>query len=536
MSSGQQRLVMTRGGHTYPAMIVTAELAVELAAAGADPWSLNRIRWPIGMAAHAFGELLITETTLRAITADNGNVVPSSVTVTMGTVGDEIDLEGMIPLNPRPIIVSGTGSVASGGSGQTRLYALPLVDARYFLNDYSQNSYNVPGPAGAGILLSTTQDGVDALWSYDQIVAQLAVDCGVTVTIDDAFGTTSYPYGYSVQGMRAALVMDQILAETGRVLVPAIDGSFTVQWVNALTVTDVLAAWDDRIIGGTASWLVGSPSGWSAACIPIAGWCRNIVPPSVKVSNPQPLAIPISGPTIEGGRNVYITTATYTASSAGVAYNSSNSPMIIQDSMPAYGTGTPPSNSTALLAKANDLATSYYRRFVAGEMIDVVIRGIVSPELGGSCQSVEWVIDGVHGSRTILNAACDNPILGFTNENPPVWSAGEAICYGTPGGPVVVHPQQRIVMGTITESDSPTPPALPASITYDGTIDGEFSFNTFTGLTPQSRPLGSTVKLYPAAADSKCLLQITDTSSGGAPTVIMLIAYGETACAGGCPA
>ena len=286
MPSGQQQLVLKRAGFSYPAQMVDEALASVLAASGCDPWALNRVSWPVGMSRHAHGEILVTETTIRAMLSDNAGAVPGSVDLWIGPASAPVVLVGMIPLNPRPIIVAGTGSHLNGASAESRLYALPVVDQRYFANEYSQNSFNVPGPAGCGIFHSTSQNGVSALWSYDQIVAQLALEMGITVTITDPAGTTSYPYGYSVQGMSAAQVMDQILAETGRVLVRTTAGAYSVEFVDRRTVSDVLSPFSGSIISGSASWFVGTPVGWLSETMPVAAWRQNIIPRAVRVSSP----------------------------------------------------------------------------------------------------------------------------------------------------------------------------------------------------------------------------------------------------------
>lgn len=526
---GFQVIQIVAGLTTYSGISMTAELRASLAMVGVDCSTLNRIRWPMGAANHAHGEVLIDETTLRAILADNSNTLPGTCSVKLGEKDSEITLVGMKMLNPRPLTVAGTGGYPGvATSGQVRLYALPVVDGRYWRNDRAIKSYNVAGPAGSGIYNSTSKDPASGtLYTYDEILTDLYSDAGFTVTVTDAYDGTSRPYDVASSAHMAARIIDNLLAETGRVFVAKIDGTYAVQFVNNTNVVAVLTSVSGRIISGTASWAVTAGSGWLDQTFPSIKWQTNIIPPTVVVQFPYYLPAETTATKVRQNRTMYEVTAAYTASSASLNSNASNSPQYLSDPTPARGLLTV-SNTAELATRSSDLAKSFYRRFLTGEMRNVVLSGIVSPTLGGACTVVEWVLDE-NGAYTIINAHADNPLLGMVTGAPSVMASGDALATANTSGTVVVRTQQRLCLGTVTAVTGASPD-VPSNIAYTGTIDGQFAPNVFSAKTPIQRLIGPGYpgKIVAGTVGSKVVLNITDNPAGQNPTVDLLIALGES--------
>ena len=469
--------------------------------AGYDWRDYNRIVWPIGASEWASGKLLVSGAGLAALISAGVDDGPFDIEI--GSVGNLVTLEGMYALPPEPLFIG-------GDSTNARLYALPIVCARYQARHRTADAnYNLL-QRDLQTWQPDTIEGPGDPWSYDQIGSALASDAGLPWSVLSGSAVTARnPTEVRAFGDSAPRWLDSLLAESGRVYVYDIDGTGQAQLIDARDVFDVLTPLAGKIAHGGVRYATGSPpSDIAGVAAPVAAWMTQDVPETVRVIRPS------IRQTVQAYNDPWVSAsaATYNAASASLAAGD-ESARDIHDNQYVLDPGAP---TSAENARREAVATDYYRRFVAGGL-DVFCAGIVAPTFGGSCQRAEWVCDPVGGFRTRLVADPNWHGYGFVCGLGRV-RAGDAMQVvrrhdGTEEARVVGD--VRHVRGTITALQTVGEAAASTHAYKAESLDGVWTISSFQ--SPLLRPYNGVPIVAPAEVGSECTIWIDDTAGVPVP-------------------
>lgn len=491
----QQVLRIKIASTSVGCVLVTPELAERMRRMGLDPYAFNRVRWPVGASNHASGDLLISSSGLASLVSA-GFPGAASASIELGDLHSPITLTGMQLLPPRPLLVDGIGAV-------DRIYAIPVTCRRYQKRSLSASqNYNLLGRNRSTLQPLTISGGTDA-FNYDQVGSALASAAGLTWTVTSAV-TGRYPVDVRCNGLPAAQWIDALLAESGRVYVLKIDGSVSVEFVDVRSVFDVLSPLSPKIIHGGVRYARGSaPTTFLGDSSPVATWSAQEVPATVRV------VFPSVRRSVHAYNDPWVhkRTAAYTASDAGLVAGN-ETVREIHDNWPVLN---PDSISAPEIARAEAIAQDFYRRYRAGAL-EVLVAGIVSPLLGGACQEVEWICDGM-GFMTVLRSRFDWPGYGFEPASPGVLGGDATLITRRASGFVqVVHMgEARLVRGKITARATAVEAQASDHLYKADSLDGVWSITSFQA--PLCRPYNGTPIVSPPAINSECLIWIDDVSS-----------------------
>lgn len=381
------------GGTTVAIVIIDLELADVLSKAGYNWQDYNHLTWPIGASRHASGKFLFHASAIEKLRAAGIHDAPFDLEI--GDSAAPTTIKNLLALPLEPLFVSTRGARDEVDATESvRLYALPIVDTRFHLaKNPAAANFNLLG-ADRETFNDETTDGPDDPHTYEEVGALLAAAAGLTYNPASGATRTTHPFDMRVQGTSAAVALDRMLAESGRVFVFGVNGVNAVENVDQREVSQVLTTVRERILTGGVRYATPTAIGdtFLNEVSPLAVWASQEVPVQVAVSMPT-----LDGTTPANDPTVKRSIATYNAVSAGVS-SGLDATRDIPDSMPVLD---PDSLTAAELARIELRAEEYYRRFVAGAM-DVWCAGIIVPNLGGSCQEITWFFDNVRGARTRL--------------------------------------------------------------------------------------------------------------------------------------
>lgn len=490
------------GGTTVAIVIIDREIADVLSDAGYNWHDYNHLKWPIGASRHASGKFLFHASAIEKMR--DAGIHDAPFTLEIGDSAAPTTITGLLALPPEPLFVSTRGARDEvDASESVRLYAMPIVDSRFHsASNPAAANYNLLGADRETFNSETTADGDTTPHTYDELGEILAVAAGLTWNPAAGSFRTTHPFDLRVQGTSAAVALDRMLAESGRVFIVGIDGVDVVENVDQREVSQVITTVRERILTGGVRYATPTAIGDSFIneVSPLAVWASQEVPVVVVVSMPT-----LDGTTTSNDPTVKRLTAAYNAVSAGVT-SGLDATRDIPDSMPVLDPDDP---SSAELARVELRAEEYYRRFVAGAM-DVWCAGIVVPNLGGSCQEITWFFDNVRGARTRLVSDFDLALLG--DEDPPLMvNAGPGVqVVRRPGGDV----EARLIDGVdikkakITEA-SAVGEVLPAVALYKAeSNDG--AWITPDLARPLYRPYNDAPLVLAALVGSDCTVAMID--------------------------
>lgn len=485
------------GGTTVGIVIIDRELADVLSDAGYNWQDYNHLRWPIGAARHASGKFLFHASGIEKLRA--AGIHDATFELQIGDSSAPTTISNLMALPLEPLFVSTRGARDEvDASESVRLYALPIVDTRFHLaRNPAAANYNLLG-ADRETFNEETIDGPDDPFTYDEIGAILAASAGLTWTPASGATRSTHPFDMRVQGTSAAVALDRMLAESGRVFVVGVDGVHAVENVDQRQGSQVLTTVRERILTGGVRYATPTSIGdtFLNEVSPLAVWASQEVPVQVAISMPTlDGTTPANDPTVK--RIIATNNAATFSLSSGL-----DTTRDIPDSMPVLDPDAP---SEAELARVELRAEEFYRRYVAGAM-DVWCAGIVVPSLGGSCQEITWFFDNIRGARTRLVSRFDLDLLG-DDAPPPMVNAGRGIqIVRRPGGDVETRLIDGVDVkaGRITQAsvdvDSLPPVARYKCISNDG------SWETVVLARPIYRPYNDIPLISPAIVGSNCLV------------------------------
>lgn len=518
------------GSDKYPIRIIGSELWEALTRSGYNPADYNRITWPTGANRYASGLILLDSGQMqRILGAGSGTDIPTC-SIVMGDEGSTITLASMSLGAPKPLFVRAQGyRIAAADEYASHpdnpvglsLYAVPVHDKRYYWSKANTRDYNVRAAGAMCKFLTDTTIDASTQYSYDQVIADLATNLGETITISGAWAGTSKPVNVIGEGVQIASLIDEMCAETGRVLGLSLSGSAAINYIDAAKVTALIVANSSKLVSGCAYYAPVSAglTGHLREITPLTIWSVNEIPNTTKVSFPG-----FSAACIERSDDYNV--SGITATTAGLTGKSGNQHWIQHHAPALRGSSGAIINNTELDARATDLTTAYYRRFKAGGM-DAIFAGIIDHTASQSAQTAEWILDGIGGFHTRVYQELNDPIYGLVPRMPDsmIRSSGAIRVMPAACGGVILQSEQQtehVQIGRVTARSA----ATGAAITY--TIDADSGAQWTMGTagnakTPAFRSFPSNVKLTAAAVSSPALFRVKKYTDSTTPEIELLM-------------
>jgi len=522
------------GTDHYPIRIIGAELWDALTRSGYNPADYNRITWPTGAARSSSGLILLDSGQMqRILDVDSGSDVPEC-SIVMGAEGSEITLSSMSLGSPRPIFIRAQGyRIAASDEYASHpdnpvglsLYAVPVHDKRYYWSKGNPDDYNVTASGAKCKYLTDTTVDATTQYTYDQVISDLATNLGETITISGSWAGTSKPINVIGEGVQIASLIDEMCAETGRVLRMSLAGAASINYIDANKVTALITANLSRLMTGCAFYAPVSAglTGHLREVTPITIWSVNDIPNTTKVSFPG-----FSAASIERSDDYNV--SGISATTAGLTGKTGNQHWIQHHAPALRGSSGAIINNTELDARATDLTTAYFRRFKAGGM-DAIFEGIIDHTASQSAQTAEWVLDGIGGFHTRIYQELNDPIYGLVPRMPDamIRSSGAIRVMPAACGGVILQSEQQtehVQIGKITARSATTGAAITYTVEADDGAKWTMG-SAGNAKTPLFRQFPSTVKMTAAAVSSAAMFRVKKYTDATTPE-IELLAVGET--------
>lgn len=521
------------GSEKYPIRLIGAELWEALTRSGYNPNDYNRITWPTGAERYGHGLLLLDSGQMqRILGAGSGTDIPTC-SIVMGDEGGTITLASMSMGAPKPIFVRAQGyRIAAADEYASHpdnpvglsLYAVPVYDKRYYWSKGNTRDYNLTASGAKCKYLTDTTVDASTQYTYDQVIADLATNLGETITISGAWAGSSKPINVIGEGVQIASLIDEMCAETGRVLGLSLSGLASINYIDAAKVTALIVAKSDRLVSGCAFYAPVSAglTGHLREITPLTIWSVNEIPNTTRVTFPG-----FSAASVE--RSDDYSVAGITATTAGLTGKSGNQHWIQHHAPALRGSSGAIINNTELDARATDLTTAYFRRFKAGGM-DAIFAGIIDHTASQSAQTAEWILDGIGGFHTRVYQELNDPIYGLVPRMPDsmIRASGAIRAMPASGGGVILQSEEQtthVQIGKITARSATTGTAITYTVATD---DGAKWVMGTAGnaKTPLFRPVSSSVKMTAAAVGSAAMFRVKRYTDSTTPE-IELLAVGE---------
>lgn len=533
------------GSDQYPIRIIGSDLWDALTRSGYNPAEYNRITWPTGASRPSSGMLLFDSGTMqRILGAGSGTDIPTCSLV-MGTEGSTITLASMSLGSPRPIFVRAQGyRIAAPDEYASHpdhpvglsLYAVPITDKRKYWSKANTEDYNIRAAGAMVKYLTDTTIDASTQYGYDQVIADLASNLGETITITGAWAGSSKPVNVVGEGVPIARLIDEMCAETGRILGLSLSGSAAINYIDSTKVTSVISSNISRLISGCAYYApVGaSLSGHLREVTPLTIWSVNDIPNTTRVTFPG-----FSAASIE--RSDDYSTSGITATTAGLTGKTGYQYWIQHHAPAIRGSTGAIINNAELDARATDLTTAYFRRFKAGGM-DAIFEGIIDHTASQSAQTAEWVLDGIGGFHTRIYQDLNDPIYGLIHRMPDTMIRATGAIRASPAacGGVILQTEQQtehVQVGRVTARSATSGTAI--TYTIDADTGAKWTMGSAgNAKTPLFRPVGSTVKINAAAVGSAATFRVKRYTDSTTPEIELLSVAEQIAtaeCAGPTP-
>lgn len=423
-----QQIIITRDDREWTCRSVFDEDITEaIRAAGMDPHTFNRMKWPAG--ASNYGSCTVLLHSIDADVLYGGVDITTPLSLTFGG----LLFDRMFALPPKPILCS---------EGAGVLYAVTLVDERYFWQDdgYEEEGFNVTLDDRDDRYTATLNASAD--WSIQDAIEALYADLvgdyalSEQLVTSSALSETNALRDLFTHGNPIPRIIDA-LAALGGYVVRAVPNT-TLDEEEKRYRTVAIADGDDaaqafaaglgagHLLAGGFVAFQGSTVGTNGAELRSFGLpqdLRPFVPDTVRVLFPKAVA----GGTgyIFNQANIGVGTgAGYVVDRWNVKTSSFGRPVLggnlgngetitLYDSTWAIHDGSSTAdNDAALQTRANAVATIYYARFKAG-IGKTLWRGIIPFAPWAGCHDIEWIIHP-SGPLTRIEGDFNHRLFGWT--------------------------------------------------------------------------------------------------------------------------
>lgn len=481
---------ITVGGTDIPCRTMDAEWAELVRDAGIDPSTVYRLKCPTTARRHASIRVLLHPSDFAALLDTTGG----SAAVADVHMGD-LSFLSMNLLVPDHVLVVG---------GQGTVYAIELVDRRFFWDDAAEQDYNLTDAVDRTRYWPMTLDSDDEPFSGQEIIDALAGVVVESIGYDaDATTVLSTTIGFGdVPSLALPIrdMIDHVLARCGCVLTwqPFTD-SYTVRTLDGQLGVDQVAENSGNLkAGGVLAYpgtVLDDPNnaGVPALAVGPAARLRPIMSPNVVVAFPKTSSrmnhnADSTDPGLDFTDRWHLIEST--AGKPDIGGGEGASPPTLHDAEWAIvdTNGTTITNIGLLTARADAVSAAYYSRFSSAVASALFMDLIPFVQWAGAAW-IEWSIvqyGPSAGLWTRLRGSWDDEAFGWPmgGISSQVHGTGYARALPRPDGSVAIEslaPDLNLRVGQIIA-------VTPATGRYD--VEDVQTGEVFTNLLPEDRALG----------------------------------------------
>lgn len=425
--------------NVIPVVTIDQDIAAALRDSGANPGEFNRMRWPLGASNYACCKVLMHKAELDALRET------SPLFTARKFLFGSIRFDRMFVRPPKPIVIGWHSSNVTSHPGV--LYACDVVDERYFWqrDATNLNGFNLSLDDKAE-LYDSTENGDDANpYTIKEAVEAMIGELSATLaefSLSALAGPDTVLRDAYAKGMSIPTLIDRFLAleNPGYVLAayPTTDyhSSTTGFRYRAIAIQDGIDGLEtllndhdnDLLAGGAiAPPMDGTPdSVIGKTVIGDEDDLDVIMPSQVQVFFPKAatsgtgylINVEADGDPDVDPENHYATRRYHRiVSSAGMPTglegNGKCQPALYDSTWAIMdGLDVTPTNSAALITRADEISRIFYSRFKSGACDILFMATLPVVPFSGS-QTIEWFLTG-SGVYTRVSGIFDFPLFGYT--------------------------------------------------------------------------------------------------------------------------